>query len=118
MRGVGGTRNCDWWLTNEAVILDTAGRYTTEDDDRDEWLAFLDTLTKHRPKRPINGLIVAVSVSELMGADPQVAGELGTEHPRARGRGHGAAADARARVRDVHQVRSASPGFVGDVRRT
>lgn len=23
-----GTRNCDWWLTNEAVLLDTAGRYT------------------------------------------------------------------------------------------
>src|SRR5262245_15961180 len=37
VRGVGGTRNCDWWLTNEAIILDTAGRYATEDDDQDEW---------------------------------------------------------------------------------
>jgi type VI protein secretion system component VasK len=29
LRGIGGTRNCDWWFTNEAVLLDTAGRYTT-----------------------------------------------------------------------------------------
>ena len=33
MRGVGGTRNCDWWFTDEAVFLDTAGRYTTQDSD-------------------------------------------------------------------------------------
>ena len=51
VKGVGGTRNCEWWLTNEAVILDTAGRYTTEDDDRDEWFSFLDTLKSTRAKR-------------------------------------------------------------------
>ena len=31
VRGVGGTRNCDWWFTDEAVLIDTAGRYTTQD---------------------------------------------------------------------------------------
>ncbi len=41
VRGVGGTRNCDWWMTNDAILLDTAGRWSTEDDDKDEWLAFL-----------------------------------------------------------------------------
>lgn len=25
VRGVGGTRNCDWWFTDQAVLLDTAG---------------------------------------------------------------------------------------------
>ena len=35
VRGVGGTRNCDWWFTDEAVLLDTAGRYTTQDSRRD-----------------------------------------------------------------------------------
>ena len=43
--GVGGTRYCDWWFTEEAVIIDTAGRYTTQDSDGDNdkksWLAFL-----------------------------------------------------------------------------
>src|SRR5262245_17495537 len=48
VRGVGGTRNCDWWFTNEAILLDTAGRYTTEQDDHDEWIAFLQMLLKHR----------------------------------------------------------------------
>ena len=33
LRGVGGTRNCDWWFTDEAILLDTAGRYTTQDSD-------------------------------------------------------------------------------------
>jgi type VI secretion system protein ImpL len=77
VRGVGGTRNCDWWLTNEAVFLDTAGRYTTGEEDRDEWLAFLDILVRNRPHRPINGLVVTVSVTDLMNSDPQAAGELG-----------------------------------------
>ena len=50
VRGVGGTRNCDWWMTNEAILLDTAGRWSTDDDDREEWLAFLDLLKKTRPE--------------------------------------------------------------------
>ena len=27
LKGIGGTRNCDWWFTDEAIFLDTAGRY-------------------------------------------------------------------------------------------
>ena len=46
--GVGGTRNCDWWFTDEAVLLDTAGRYTTQDSytevDRNAWNGFLQLL--------------------------------------------------------------------------
>ena len=34
VRGVGGTRNCDWWFTDEAVLIDTAGRYTTQESNR------------------------------------------------------------------------------------
>ena len=34
-KGVGGTRNCDWFFTDEAVLIDTAGRYTSQDSDRD-----------------------------------------------------------------------------------
>ena len=33
LSGIGGTRNCDWWFTDEAVFLDTAGRYLTQDSD-------------------------------------------------------------------------------------
>jgi len=71
VQGVGGTRNCQWWMTNEAVILDTAGRYTTEDADRDEWIAFLELLRKNRTKQPINGVLVAIAVGDLIEAHPE-----------------------------------------------
>ncbi len=70
IRGVGGTRNCDWWFTDEAVLLDTAGRYTTQDShekaDQLAWLGFLDLLKKHRSRRPINGAIIAISIEDLL----------------------------------------------------
>ncbi len=66
IRGVGGTRNCDWWFTDQGILLDTAGRYTTELEDRDEWLSFLDMLKRCRKRKPINGAIVCVSVADLV----------------------------------------------------
>ncbi|MCB2261653.1 MAG: type VI secretion system membrane subunit TssM [Candidatus Thiosymbion ectosymbiont of Robbea hypermnestra] len=70
IRGVGGTRNCDWWFSDEAVLLDTAGRYTTQDSyeavDSSAWLEFLALLKKYRPRRPVNGVLVAVSLADLM----------------------------------------------------
>lgn len=66
LRGVGGTRNCDWWFTNDAILLDTAGRYTTESDDHDEWTSFLDLLKKFRPSKPINGVLVGISITDIL----------------------------------------------------
>jgi type VI secretion system protein ImpL len=75
VRGVGGTRNCDWWMTNEAILLDTAGRWSTDEDDRQEWLAFLDILKRTRPKKPINGILVAIPAPDLTG-DVEEIGDL------------------------------------------
>jgi type VI secretion system protein ImpL len=70
LRGVGGTRDCDWWFTDEAVFLDTAGRYTTQDSDvasdRAGWTEFLSLLRKYRRRRPVNGVILAISAHDLM----------------------------------------------------
>src|SRR6266478_15045 len=72
--GVGGTRYCDWWFTEEAVMIDTAGRYTTQDSDatadKASWLAFLDLLKKNRQRQPINGVLVAISLEDLMMLPP------------------------------------------------
>lgn len=69
VRGVGGTRNCDWWLTEDAVLLDTAGRYVTQDSarevDQQAWLGFLDLLKNFRPRQPINGAIVAIGLPDI-----------------------------------------------------
>lgn len=75
LRGIGGTRNCDWWFTNEAVLLDTAGRYTTQESqqerDASEWHHFLDLLRKYRGRQPVNGVIVTLSVSDLLTQSPE-----------------------------------------------
>ncbi len=68
VKGLGGTRNCDWWLTNEAVVLDTAGRWSTQEEDHDEWLSFLALLKKYRSKKPLNGLITAISIGDVVNA--------------------------------------------------
>jgi type VI secretion system protein ImpL len=75
-RGTGGTRNCDWWFTNEAILLDTAGRYSTEVNDQQEWFAFLDLLKKNRARKPINGLIVALSITDLQNASEEQVAEI------------------------------------------
>ncbi len=73
LKGVGGTRNLDFWFADEAVLVDTAGRYTTQDSDADRdkgsWAAFLQLLKKNRPLQPVNGVIVAIGLDELIGAD-------------------------------------------------
>jgi type VI secretion system protein ImpL len=70
LRGVGGTRNCDWWFTDDAVLIDTAGRYTTQDSDATAdsaaWSEFLGLLRKYRGRRPINGVILTISAQDLM----------------------------------------------------
>ncbi len=67
------TRNCDWWFFKEAVILDSAGRYTIpieEARDREEWEQFLALLSRYRRREPLNGLIITVSAEDLKAADP------------------------------------------------
>jgi type VI secretion system protein ImpL len=75
VQGVGGTRYCDWWFTDAAVLIDTAGRYTTQDSDakidRKSWLAFLEMLGKNRPRQPINGVIVAISIADILNLPAQ-----------------------------------------------
>jgi type VI secretion system protein ImpL len=67
--GVGGTRLCDWWFTEDAVLIDTAGRYTTQDSDaavdRAGWRAFLDLLKRTRTRQPLNGVVVAIALTEI-----------------------------------------------------
>jgi len=63
--GMHGTRNCDWWFANEAIFLDTAGRYIIETQEA-EWVTFLGLLKKYRKQRPINGVLVAVAANSLL----------------------------------------------------
>ena len=70
VKGVAGTRNCDWFFAEEAVFLDTAGRYTTQDShqpvDAAAWSGFLNLIKKYRSRQPINGVLVTMSMSDLL----------------------------------------------------
>jgi type VI secretion system protein ImpL len=70
VQGVGGTRNCDWWFTSDAVLIDTAGRYATQESDRDvdasAWDKFLALLKATRPRQPINGVLLTVNIQDLL----------------------------------------------------
>lgn len=68
-QGVGGTINMNWWFTNHAVILDTAGRLVFEDVDPTttaEWREFLRLLRQNRRFCPINGLMLVIPAETLL----------------------------------------------------
>ncbi|MDR5753774.1 MULTISPECIES: type VI secretion system membrane subunit TssM [unclassified Caballeronia] len=94
IRGVGGTRNCDWWFTDDAVLIDTAGRYTTHESDRDAdqaaWQGFLALLKKTRPRQPVNGVLMTLAVPDLIAAMPANVEEM--------------ASTLRARMRELMQA--------------
>lgn len=73
--GLSGTRNCEWFFTDEAVLIDTAGRYVTQEShqavDSAEWDGFLNLLKQYRPRRPINGAVVAISIADLLLNSPE-----------------------------------------------
>ena len=84
--GISGTRNCDWWFFEQAIIIDTAGRYAIPVDqgrDRDEWQKFLAMLARFRKREPLNGLVVAVAADRLL---EKTSGELEQDGQRIRRR--------------------------------
>ncbi|RPJ04401.1 MAG: type VI secretion system protein ImpL, partial [Deltaproteobacteria bacterium] len=78
--GISGTKNCDWWFFEQAIVLDTAGRYAIpidEGKDKEEWQRFLSLLIKYRKKETLNGLIVAMAADKLLEALPETLEEEG-----------------------------------------
>ena len=78
--GISGTRNCDWWFFEQAIILDTAGRYALPVDegrDKDEWQKFLTLLARFRKREPLNGLVVTVAADRLAQATVEALQEDG-----------------------------------------
>lgn len=72
--GISGTKNCDWWFFDKAILIDTAGRYTVpvdESRDSEEWEKFLTQLGRFRKKEPLNGLVVTIAADQLMDAGPE-----------------------------------------------
>ena len=48
LQGTGGTIDMNWWFTDNAVILDTAGRLMFEEAAANEWKEFLKELEESK----------------------------------------------------------------------
>lgn len=69
LQGVGGTINMSWWFSDNAVLLDTAGRMIFEEappGESTEWKEFLNLLKTARPNCPINGMLLVIPCDSLI----------------------------------------------------
>ncbi|MCK8658447.1 type VI secretion protein IcmF/TssM N-terminal domain-containing protein [Pseudomonas umsongensis] len=74
-----GTQHCDWYFSPEAVMIDTAGRYLRDDPSASEFAAFLRLLKKQRSKAAVNGLVLVVSLPELLACSATERNELAAQ---------------------------------------
>ncbi|HUW18311.1 MAG TPA: type VI secretion protein IcmF/TssM N-terminal domain-containing protein [Sedimentisphaerales bacterium] len=68
-QGAGGTLNMNWWFTDHAVVLDTAGRLMFEEVESGgsrEWREFLQLLKTYRPRCPVNGVFLVIPADSLI----------------------------------------------------
>ncbi len=64
------TANCECWFTNEAIFVDTSGKYIDESDENaGEWEALVKAIKKNRPLKSLNGVVVTIPVTDLLGKD-------------------------------------------------
>jgi type VI secretion system protein ImpL len=64
---------CRWWFFNRAIVLDIHGSLVIEEHkataDERGWRTILNLLGRYRSKRPLDGIILTISASELYGRE-------------------------------------------------
>ncbi|MDF1880499.1 type VI secretion system membrane subunit TssM [Sulfurimonas sp. MAG313] len=65
----GATKSFQWYFAEHAIFIDMPGNYissTRSEEDLALWETFLRLFSKKRWKRPINGIMLTISVDTLM----------------------------------------------------
>lgn len=106
------TEHCDWFLGSDAVLLDTAGGYMENPEDAGKWTGLLQLLRQHRSRRPLNGLIVSVSVADILHASAEHRERL-ARRLRERIRQAGTLLEIRLPIYLVFTKCDRIPGFTG-----
>ncbi|HGF5073404.1 TPA: type VI secretion system membrane subunit TssM [Vibrio parahaemolyticus] len=97
----------DWWIGNEAVLIDPDGILVTQraataqesEGYARQWQHFMEWLEKTRRRRPLNGVVVTLDLEQLMARD--------------RAARHAYAAQIRARLKELMEtVASRLPVYV------
>jgi type VI secretion system protein ImpL len=71
---------CHWWLFERGMVLDIAGNVLFQADTHDEedgrWRSLLRLLRRYRPARPLDGVILTLSCTDLIRQATPGAGQL------------------------------------------
>jgi type VI secretion system protein ImpL len=73
MKAIGASRHCEWWFTNQAVLLEADRRFADPAQDKAterDWSAFLEQLRKTR-QPALNGVVVTISAEDLSRGDSE-----------------------------------------------
>lgn len=63
-----------WWFTDEALLISTPAQGAPQPGQHDTWRGVLSFLTRYRPRRPLDGVLVVVGADMLMdGQGPALA---------------------------------------------
>ncbi len=70
---LGSRDGCNWWFFDEGIMLDIDGELVLRRDGKSHdvrgWKALLDSLLKNRPQRPIDGVVLTIPATELIGSE-------------------------------------------------
>jgi len=61
---------CDWWFYNQALVVDVPGKYLLRPEGQtagEGWSQILTQLRKHRSRQPLNGIVLTIPCSDLVG---------------------------------------------------
>jgi len=73
--GRSGERDeCKWWFFEKGIVIDVSGDLVLQADgfssNEKLWRLFLRLLQKHRPERPIDGVVLTIPCKDLIGGKP------------------------------------------------
>ncbi len=71
----GSTRSIDWWHADKAVFLDTSGGYIADPKRHGEWQALIRQLARTGRSRPVDGVVLVVSITELLALEEDRIGD-------------------------------------------
>jgi hypothetical protein len=70
--GSGADNQLNWYFFNEGVVIDVAGDFVLRADgtaNHRGWNTISRLLQKHRPQRPLDGLVLTIPCTDLIGPD-------------------------------------------------
>lgn len=70
-KNIQNTDHLHVWLADDAVVADTAGRYSSDSKCIGEWKQLIQTLKKLRPRHSLEAIVVAINAEDIQSKSPE-----------------------------------------------